>query len=59
MTYKFLILTLILNLDVRLPSLANDLEREVLNIGLNLSIGEFASNQTLCVEYAERFINIL
>jgi len=45
-----LLLALELNLDDRLAGLIDDLEGEVLHIGLNLSIGELASDQTLSIE---------
>ena len=43
-------LTLELNLDDRLAVLVDDLEGEVLHVGLNLGVGELAANQTLGVE---------
>ena len=49
-TYEFFILATVGNLDVRLASLVNDLEREVLDIGLDFSIAELATNETLRVE---------
>ena len=45
-----LLLALELNLDNRLATLVDDLEREVLHVSLNLSIGELASNEALGVE---------
>jgi hypothetical protein len=43
-------LALELNLDDGLASLVNDLEGEVLHVGLDLSIGELATNEALGVE---------
>ena len=43
-------LTLELNLDDRLAVLVDDLEGEVLHVGLDLIVGELAANQTLGVE---------
>lgn len=43
-------LALELNLDVGLTTLVDDLEGEVLHVGLNLSIGELATDQSLGVE---------
>ena len=43
-------LALELNLDDRLASLVNDLEREVLHVGLDLRVAELATNETLGVE---------
>lgn len=45
-----LLLALELDLDDRLASLLDDLEGEVLHVGLNLSIGELASDKTLSIE---------
>lgn len=45
-----LLLTLELNLDGGLASLVDDCEGEVLHIGLDLSIGELAADQSLGVE---------
>ena len=47
---ELLLLTLELNLDDGLASLVDDLEGEVLHVGLNLSIGELAADETLGVE---------
>ena len=52
-TYEFLILATVLNLNVRLATLVEDLEGEVLDIGLDFCIGEFATNETLGIEHAE------
>lgn len=43
-------LALELDLDVGLATLLNDLEREVLHIGLDLGVLELAANETLGVE---------
>ena len=45
-----LLLTLELDLDDGLASLVDDLEWEVLHVGLDLSIGELAANEALGVE---------
>jgi len=47
---EVLLLTLELNLDDGLASLVDDGEGEVLHIGLDLSIGELATDQSLGVE---------
>ena len=41
---------MVLNLDVWLPSLVDDLEGEVLDIGLHFKIGEFTADETLNLE---------
>ena len=51
-TYEFLVLATVLDLDVWLSSFVDDLEGEVLDIGLDLGIGGFATNEALGVEYA-------
>ena len=48
--YKFFLLAAVVNLDVGFTALAEDLEREVLDIRLNLHIVELATNETFCVE---------
>jgi len=45
-----LLLALELNLDDWFATPVNDLEREVLHVGLDLRITELAADQTLCVE---------
>ena len=45
-------LTAVLNLNGGLATLADDLEGEVLQVGLHLSVGELATDETLGVEYA-------
>ena len=45
-----LVLALELDLDDRLATLVDDLEGEVLHVGLDLSIGELAANEALGVE---------
>jgi hypothetical protein len=47
---EVLLLALELNLDDGLATLVNDLEGEVLHIGLDLRIGELATDQSLGVE---------
>ena len=49
-SYEFLGLATVLDLDVGLASLVDNLEGEVLDIGLNLSIAELATDETLSVE---------
>ena len=49
-TYEFLLLTAVCYADVGLAALVEDSEGEVLNVGLNLSIGELATDETLSVE---------
>ena len=55
-TYEFLLLTAVLDLDVGLASLVEDLEREVLDIGLHFGVIEFTTNETLGVEHTKRQI---
>lgn len=43
-------LATVLDLDVGLATLVDDLEREVLHIGLHLSVRELAADETLGVE---------
>jgi hypothetical protein len=49
-TYEFFLLATVFNADIGFSTLAEDLEREVLDIRLNLSIVEFATNKTFCIE---------
>ena len=49
-TYDLLGLATVLNLNVGLAILAEDLEGEVLEIGLHLGVVELATNETLSVE---------
>ena len=49
-THEFLVLSTVVYSDVWLASFIEDLEGEVLDIGLNLSVTELASNETLRVE---------
>ena len=51
-TYEFLVLTAIAYTDVRLASLVENLEEEVLDIRLNLNTIVFATNKSLCIEDA-------
>ncbi len=53
-THKLLLLTTVLNADVRLSALAEDLKGEMLEIGLHFSIVKLATNETLGVEDTER-----
>jgi hypothetical protein len=56
-TYEIFLLATILDLDVRFASLVEDLEGEVLNIGLHFGIVELSADETLCIEDTEN-INI-
>jgi hypothetical protein len=49
LTHKFLLLATILDTDVRPPSPVENLEGEVLDVGLHLGIIEFAADETFCV----------
>ena len=49
-THEFLVLTTVLYTDVRLRTLVEDGEGEVLDVGLHLRIRELAANETLGVE---------
>lgn len=51
-THKFLHFTSVFDFNVRLRGFVDDLEGEVLDIGLDLGIGGFATNEALGVEYA-------
>jgi len=53
-TYKVLGLTTVLNLDDWLAALVDNLEGEVLDIGLDFSVVELASNETLGIEDTAR-----
>ena len=44
-------LTAVLNLNGGLATLADDLEGEVLDVGLHLSVIEFATDETLRIEH--------
>ena len=57
-TYEFLLLPSVLDSNIRFPVLAVDLEGEVLNIRLYLSISEFTANETLGIENAKGKMNI-
>ena len=50
MTYEILGSATVLGLDVGFASLVDNLEGAVLSIGMNLSIAELATNETLSVE---------
>lgn len=52
-----LLLALELNLDDRLATLVDDLEGEVLHIGLDLRVGELATDQTLGIEDSVRGVH--
>jgi hypothetical protein len=49
-THEFLLLATVLDTDVRLPGLVENLEGEVLEVGLDLLIIIFAADETLRVE---------
>ena len=49
-TYEFLLLAAVFNTDIGFTTLAEHLEREVLDIRLNLGIVELATNKTFCIE---------
>jgi len=51
-SYKFFLLPSVFNANVRHAVFAEDLEREVLDIGLDPSIIEFTANETLSIENA-------
>lgn len=53
-TYEFLLLATVLDFNVRLASLVDDLEGEMLHIGLDFCVLKLATDQTLSIEYAER-----
>jgi hypothetical protein len=49
-TYEFFFLATVFNTDVGFTTLAEDLEGEVLEVGLNFGIIELATNKTFCIE---------
>jgi hypothetical protein len=49
-THEFLILASILDTHIGLPRLVQDLEWEMLDVGLHLCIIEFAADETFGVE---------
>lgn len=49
-THKFLLLSTVLNLNVGFATLAEDLEGEMLHIGLNFGIVEFTTDETFGIE---------
>ena len=49
-TYEFLLLTAVCYADVGLATLVEDSEGEVLDVGLNLSVRELATDETLGIE---------
>jgi hypothetical protein len=53
-THEFLVLAAVLDLDVWLATLIDDPEGELLDIGLYFRIGEFATDETLRIEDAEK-----
>ena len=54
-TYEFLVLATVLDLDVWLSSLVDDLEGEVLDIGLHFRIGESTADKTFNSEDTGRW----
>lgn len=56
--YEFLLLPSVLDCDIRLSVFAVDLEGEMLNIRLHLSVNELAVNETLGIENAQGKMNI-
>ena len=51
-THKFLHFTSVFDFNVRLRGFVDDLEEEVLDIGLDLGISGFATNEALGVQDA-------
>ena len=49
-TYELLLLALVLDLDDGLSTLVDDLVRPVLHVGLNISVRELSSDESLGVE---------
>jgi hypothetical protein len=49
-TYEFFLLAAVFNTDIGFAAFAEDLEREVLDIRLNLGIVELATNKMFCIE---------
>ena len=49
-TYELLLLSLVLDLDDGLSTLVDDLVRPVLHVGLNISVRELSSDESLGVE---------
>ena len=52
-TYKFFCLATVFNMDVGLATLAEDLEREMFDIRLNLGIIKLASDETFRIKHTE------
>ena len=52
-SHEFLLLSTVLDTNVRLSALVDTLEGKVLEIGLHLDIIEFAADETLSVEYTK------
>lgn len=57
-TYEFLVLATVLDPHVWLSGFVNDLEGEMLDIGLNFDIREFATNETLGIENTAETISM-
>ena len=51
---EFLVLTAVVDANVRFARLVDDLEREVLDIGLHFTIVEFATDESLSVEHTAK-----
>lgn len=49
-THEFLRLATVIDTDVGLPALVQNLEGEVLEVGLNFLVIKFAADHTLCVK---------
>jgi len=59
-THEFLLLALVLNMNIGLPSLVEDLEREALDVILHFEVIKLAANEMLGVEDTEiRYSNIV
>ena len=50
MTYELLVLTAVRNADVGFSCLIDDLEREMLHIGLDVRVVELAPDETFSIE---------
>ena len=53
--YKFFLFITVFNTNIGLAILAKDLEWEMLDIGLDLSIIKFASDETFYIKYTEYY----
>lgn len=57
--YEFFVLATILDPHIRLASFVDDFEGEVLNVGLHLGVGKFATNETFGVEDTAKTISMI